>query len=80
MKYPTDKVEPEMNSFKACAIIEGFDPDPHTEEEHIAAWQHLINTGDVWALQGFYGRTAKALIESGVCSAPEKGEQVNIIG
>ena len=63
-----------MNVFKACSIIEGIDGEDHTEEEHRAAWQHLIDTGDVWALQGWYGRTANLLIDTGVCKpAPQKG-------
>ena len=38
-----------------------------TEKEEIEAWQYLINNGVVWELQGWYGRTAIRLIESGVC-------------
>lgn len=54
-------------TYHACEVIEGFDGEEHEEEEVIAAFQYLINTGDVWSLQGFYGRTAAALIESGQC-------------
>jgi len=42
-----------------------------TEEELVDAWQYLINTGTAWSLQGIYGRTASALIEAGVCCAPQ---------
>jgi len=30
-------------------------------------FQKLINSGMAWKLQGFYGRTAMALIEQGIC-------------
>ncbi len=30
-------------------------------------FQGMINSGVVWQLQGFYGRTAVALIEAGEC-------------
>lgn len=38
-----------------------------TEEETIEMFQELINSGLAWSLQGHYGRTANALIQSGVC-------------
>ena len=41
-------------------------------EEETAAWQYLIDTGLVWELQGWYGRRAKVLIESGVCTESQE--------
>jgi hypothetical protein len=44
-------------------------------EEIVEGFQHIINSGLVWRLQGSYGRTAYNLIESGQCTMPEeKGE------
>lgn len=55
-------------SYLACAYAEGFcEGEGATQEEQIAAFQYLINTGEVWKLQGWYGRTAAALIEQGLC-------------
>jgi hypothetical protein len=34
----------------------------------VAFFQDGINNGWVWKLQGFYGRTANALIEAGLCT------------
>lgn len=56
-----------LSAFDCCAVIEGFDGQEHDQEEVIAAFQRLIDLGVVWRLQGFYGRTAQALIESGQC-------------
>lgn len=54
-----------MDTFEAVMMIEG--DDDATPEQLIAAWQLLIDTGMVWQLQGFYGRTAAQLIEQGFC-------------
>jgi len=61
-----------MTITHAVFLIEGVDEadsdDPETET--IEAWQLLIDTGTVWTLQGVYGRTARDLIEAGVCVRP----------
>lgn len=59
-----------MNTFEACATIEEFD-GATTDEQKIEAFQSLIDSGVVWGLQGFYGRTANRLIEEGLCSPKE---------
>ena len=38
------------------------------EDETIQFFQELIDSGLAWQLQGSYGRTAKYLIEEGMCS------------
>lgn len=60
--------------YTACGIIEGFESIPDNVDEEqamIQAWQYLIDTGFAWTLQGTYGRTAKHLIEQGICT-PKK--------
>ena len=47
-------------------LAEGVD-EAESEEQLIEAWQFLIDTGACWTLQGFFGRTAQQLIDSGVC-------------
>ena len=63
--------EYQFDSYTAVGIAEGFEP-AESEEQVIAAWQHLIDTGLAWSLQGWFGRTAMDLIEQGVCSPPSK--------
>ena len=58
-----------MNTFDAVGIAEGF-IEPESQDQAIEAWQHLIDTGLAWRLQGWFGRTADALIEQGVCNPP----------
>ena len=57
----------DMDDVTACMICDGS-IEVETEEEAVEAWQHLIDSGLVWQLQGFYGRTARDLIENGICS------------
>jgi hypothetical protein len=56
--------------YNAVAAVEGFDGLEHSQEEIISAWQYLINTGLAWSLQGWFGRTAQALIDEGICEGP----------
>lgn len=60
-----------MDSFTATGIAEGF-IEADSEEQEIEAWQHLVDTGLAWKLQGWFGRTATAMIEAGVITAPER--------
>jgi hypothetical protein len=55
-----------MSNLEAIDIAEGY-TDAENEEQYITAWQHLIDTGLAWSLQGWFGRTAIHLIEQGVC-------------
>lgn len=56
-----------MNNYEAVSIAEGFCGFIPTEKQQIEAWQYLIDTGLAWTLQGWFGRTARILIEEGVC-------------
>jgi hypothetical protein len=44
-----------------------------THEEHVALYQHLVDTGQAWRLEGHVGRTADALLEAGVIMLGEEG-------
>ena len=57
-----------MDNYMAVGIAEGFEP-AESEEQQIEAWQHLIDTGLAWSLQGSFGRMAKHLIEQRVCTS-----------
>jgi hypothetical protein len=56
-----------MDSFTAVGLAEGF-IETDDEDQVIAAWQHLHDTGLAYQLQGFFGRTAQQLLADGVIS------------
>jgi hypothetical protein len=43
------------------------------EDEVIAVYQHLVDTGQAWRLEGHVGRTAMGMIEAGVIMLGEEG-------
>jgi len=60
-----------MDDFTAIGIAEGFIECEDAEVMN-EAWQHLIDTGLCWQLQGWFGRTAMRLIEEGICNPPKE--------
>jgi len=49
-----------------------FESGELDQDQVIQLFQRLIDTGVVWQLQGFYGRTARDLINAGLCTLPRK--------
>jgi len=62
----------EMTPYEAVMIAEGAQPADY--DDQIAAWQLLVNSGLAWSLQGFFGRTARHLIQKGLISDPRNTE------
>jgi hypothetical protein len=54
-----------MDNFTAVQIAEGLEGDVD-KERYLEAWQHLVDTGLAWQLQGSFGRQAKQLIDQGL--------------
>ena len=60
-----------INNYDAIMIAEGvIEVD---EDKQIEAWQHLVDTGLAWSLQGWFGRTAVDLIKQGIIEIKKKG-------
>ena len=58
-----------MDNFTATMIAEGaIEADDY--DHYIAAWQHLLNTGLCWQLQGWFGRQAKAMLDDDLIALP----------
>lgn len=60
-----------MDSYTATGLAEGF-IEADSEDQVIEAWQHLVDTGLAWRLQGWFGRVAMQLIDDGVINAPKE--------
>jgi hypothetical protein len=56
-----------MDAFTATMIAEGAEA-AESEDQYLEAWQYLVDSGLAWQLQGFFGRTARSMIEQGVIS------------
>ena len=60
-----------MLKIQAMEIIEDIDNGVYSEKDFISAWQHLVDTGIAWKLQGSYGRKAHELIQNGLIKPPQ---------
>jgi hypothetical protein len=49
--------------------------DNASEDDVIAGYQSLIDSGMAWRLEGHVGRTAMSLIEQGLCTLGEEGHR-----
>ena len=50
-------------------LITRYEQGQLGEDEELELFQHLVDTGLAWKLQGHYGRTAVALIEADLIEA-----------
>jgi hypothetical protein len=48
-----------------------------TGDEEVAFFEHLVETGTCWQLQGHYQRVAATLIEAGLINPPVHLEEAN---
>lgn len=66
MSLENQTPEETFDDFTAIGIAEGFLEEDASEEKKLKAWQHLVDTGLAWKLQGWFGRQANAMIEAGL--------------
>jgi hypothetical protein len=56
------------NTFDVVAFVMDFESGSLDDDAIIEGFQHLIDSGMAWQLQGMYGRTAARLIDEGYCT------------
>lgn len=59
-----------MSNNDVVGQVIAYESGELSDEETVAFFQHLVNTGLAWQLQGSYGRTAQAMLEAGLISSP----------
>ena len=57
--------------FDYVAFTIAYEDDALSDEEVVKGFQHLIDSGLVWSLQGRYGRQAQRLIDHGLCKSAD---------
>jgi len=62
MEIKTPKRE-KLNMSNVVQTITDYENGDLTDDEIVELFQHLVDTGVVWTLQGSYGRMAQYLID-----------------
>jgi len=64
-----------INMEELVSDITKYEAGEMSEDDTLSFFQELVNTGLIWELQGHYGRTAIYLIENGLITVPDVGEE-----
>ena len=68
-----------MFSNRITELMMMYESEGLTEDETVELFQHLVDSGMAWTLQGFYGRQAMALIEMGLVTRPTEPKATEAI-
>ena len=68
-----------MFSDRITELMMMYESEGLTEAETVELFQHLVDSGMAWSLQGFYGRQAMALIEMGLVTRPTEPKATEAI-
>ncbi len=68
-----DRANEKFDTLSFIMAFEGGEIE--TEDELLEGFQHLVDSGLAWQLQGSYGRAAAAMIEAGMIADPRQHRQ-----
>jgi hypothetical protein len=63
--------------FDLTSAIIAWESGELSDDETVELFQHLVDTGDAWRLQGMYGRQASAMLEAGLIHPPKNKNSQN---
>lgn len=66
----------EENDNNIINLMLGWEMGELDEFETCDLFQHLVNTGQAWTLQGSYGRKAQELLDTGLIQPGFLGEEI----
>lgn len=72
MKEKKNKKTEKEKPFNEVDFFIKYEGGELADDEVIDGFQHLIDSGIVWQLQGSYGRMAENLIDAGLCHISKK--------
>jgi hypothetical protein len=67
---PTPSLRLEQHRYDEVAAMIAWENGELDPDEVVELFQHLIDSGVVWSLQGAYGRAAQRLLDLGLCHPP----------
>lgn len=66
-----------MAGFDIVTYIMLYEAGELDEDGIVRLFQHLVDTGMAWQLQGHYGRTAVALLEAGLITTRKQKREAH---
>ena len=74
IRFGGDTENSEVGFVQLVDQLIAYEEGQLTEDEEIALFQHLVDTGTCWHLEGHYHRVAATLIEAGLIKPPERAK------